>query len=92
MNPSFSLQNCFNNNNMNLPEISLFNSVSVGKHVPNTHMLNDDHRVGISKSEWEKIKWEKKVLIPIYHDKLKYVMHKIASNCGLNATSFLKGN
>ena len=38
---------------MNLPEISLFNSVAVGKHIPN------DHRVGISKSEWEK-KWEKK--------------------------------
>lgn len=43
---------------MNLPEISLFNSVAYGKHIPNTCILNDDHRVGISKSEWEK-KWEK---------------------------------
>lgn len=49
---------------MNLPEISLFNSVAVGKHIPNTHMLNDDHRVGISKSEWEK-KMGEKVLTPI---------------------------
>ena len=55
---------------MNLPEISLFNSVAYGKHIPNTCILNDDHRVGISKSEWEKkwekIKWEKKIFTPMY--------------------------
>lgn len=46
---------------MNLPEISLFNSVAYGKHIPNTCILNDDHRVGISKSEWEKKMGENKM-------------------------------